>query len=75
MTMATTPLTIDNNPPVLLSRPSRSREEDIEAAAAVSALPLWLSRSRSPMMMFSPPPPLPLFMDKEPIQGSLNHEG
>ena len=31
----------DNNPPVLPSIPLRLGEEDIEAAAAVLALPLW----------------------------------
>ena len=38
--MTTTAATIDNNPPAELSKPSRSGEEDIEAAAAVLELPL-----------------------------------
>ena len=41
MTMMKTTATIDNNPPVLPSRPLQYGEEGIEAAAVVLALPLW----------------------------------
>ena len=75
----TTTAKVDDNPPVSPLRPLQSGEEDIEAAAAVAALPLWWLWSISWMMMFPPPPPPPppppWLMEQEPIQVSFNRDG